>query len=69
MDKEAGMIRVTNGVAAAGIVSPAWFPKLEAATLDTVSAHAAAWVPILSAVWLGLQIVRFLIRWGKSDVE
>lgn len=59
---EAVMIKATNGVAVAGVTLPAWLPTLEAAS--RVAGHL---VPILSAVWLAVQIVRFVQRWRKPD--
>jgi hypothetical protein len=40
---------------------PAWLPQLE-----TASAVAAQLVPILSALWLALQIGRFLWAWWRK---
>jgi len=56
-DYEATMIKVTNGVATAGILSPAWLP-----TLQEISSYAAALVPILSALWLAVQIVLLVLK-------
>lgn len=56
---EGVMVKTTNGVAFAGIFSPAWLP-----TLNDTSQIAAQFVPILSLFWLVLQIVRS-IRNGK----
>lgn len=59
------MKRTTDGVAGLGITMPAWLPQLE-----TASAVAAALVPILSALWLALQIGRFVLGWWrKRDAE
>lgn len=55
------MIKATNGVAAAGVTLPVWLPTLEAA-----SQVAAALVPILSALWLVVQITRFVLTWWKG---
>ncbi len=52
---EVTTVRLTNGVALGGITLPAWWP-----TLLDVSTTAGAFVPILSALWLILQIWRFL---------
>ena len=46
----------TNAVAVFGITLPAWFPSLV-----QVSEIAASFVPILSALWLVLQIYRHLV--------
>ncbi len=48
---EGTIVKTTNVVAAGGITSPAWLP-----TLETASQVAANLVPILSAVWLVIQI-------------
>lgn len=48
-------VKATNGVAVAGITLPGWLP-----TLSEVSEFAALTVPILSAIWLMVQIIRFL---------
>lgn len=41
---------------------PAWLPEL-----DKASVIAAQLVPILSALWIGLQIVSFLARrWRRA---
>lgn len=58
------MSKTTTGVAAAGLVMPAWVP-----TLETVSGTAAALVPVLSALWLLLQITRFVARWRRGATE
>lgn len=50
---EAIMVKTTNGVAVAGVVSPAWLPSL-----GDVSHVAAQLVPIASLFWLIIQIVR-----------
>lgn len=53
MKTEGWTVKVTNGVAGLGITLPAWWP-----TLAELSAFAAAVVPILSAIWLIIQIGR-----------
>lgn len=55
------MKKATDGVAAVGVVMPAWLPKL-----DSASVIAAQLVPILSAAWLALQIVRFVWTWQRK---
>ena len=50
---EGVMVKTTNGVAVAGIFSPAWLPSLSDA-----SQIAAQLVPIFSLFWLILQILR-----------
>jgi hypothetical protein len=65
MKMETGMKRATDGVAGLGLIMPAWLPKLE-----TASVVAGYLVPILSAIWLALQIGRFLLSWwSKRDAE
>lgn len=56
------MDRATTTLAAGGVTMPAWLPDL-----DRASAVAAQLVPILSAAWLVLQIVRFFVRWRRGD--
>lgn len=58
------MTKTTTGVAVGGVTMPAWLPDLEA-----VSAIAAHLVPILSALWLAVQIVRFVARWSNPDAR
>lgn len=58
---EAGVVKVTNGVAVGGLTLPAWLPALDAA-----SNVAALLVPILSAVWLAVQIWRFVSQWRRA---
>lgn len=48
----------TSALAGIGIFIEAWLPSL-----DQMSNMAGAWVPILSAVWLAVQIVRAV--WPK----
>ena len=55
------MVKTTNGVAVAGIFSPAWIP-----TLSDASHIAGQLVPIFSLFWLILQILRS-VRRKKSD--
>lgn len=55
------MVKTTNGVAVAGIFSPAWMP-----TLSDASYIAGQLVPIFSLFWLILQILRS-VRRKKSD--
>lgn len=61
---EALMVKATNGVAVGGVTMPAWLPDLIQA-----SVVAGQLVPILSAVWLVVQIARFLVQWrrGRRD--
>lgn len=59
---EGMIVKATNVVAAAGLITPAWFPYL----LD-VSEMAAALVPIASLVWLVLQAILALRRALRED--
>jgi hypothetical protein len=49
--------RVTTGVAAGAIISPAWLPALK-----DLSETAALLLPILGAVWLFVQIMTRIFR-------
>lgn len=53
--------RVTTVVAAAAVGTPWWLPYLQ-----SVSQHAALWMPILGAAWLLLQIVSKIHDLRKS---
>lgn len=64
MKNEALTVKITNGVAASGLVLPVWWP-----TLNEISAFAATLVPILSAIWLVVQIVRTLRAKPKADAN
>jgi len=57
----ANLDRVTNGVAAGGVSMPVWFPALQ-----DVSGAAVHLVPILSALWLAVQIVTHIRRGRKG---
>ena len=57
LNLEGIMVKTTNGVAVAGVFSPAWLP-----TLNDASQIAAQLVPIFSLFWLILQILRFVRR-------
>jgi hypothetical protein len=50
---------VTNVTAAAAVTSSIWMPSLHDA-----STFAAQWAPVLGAIWLILQIARFLVQTG-----
>lgn len=52
------MMRATNSVALAGLTMPVWVPSLE-----QISRGAGAAVPVLSALWLVVQIARHLHQW------
>lgn len=66
INMEGIMVKTTNGVAVAGIFSPAWLPSL-----GDASNIAAQLVPIFSLFWLILQILRSFSakdkRKGHSD--
>ena len=57
LNLEGIMVKTTNGVAVAGVFSPAWLP-----TLNDASQIAAQLVPIFSLFWLILQILRSVRR-------
>lgn len=52
---EVQMVRTTNGVAVGGLTLPAWWPSLM-----QISETAAMLVPIVSLIWLIVQIYRTL---------
>ena len=54
MKNEAVIVKMTNGVALGGLTLQAWWPSLM-----QISQIAGALVPILSALWLSLQIFKF----------
>ncbi len=54
--------RVTTAVAGVGVTMPAWWHYIE-----TTSNLFAMMVPILSAIWLVVQIVRALSRLGDAE--
>lgn len=57
------MTKATTVVAAGGVTMPAWWP-----TLPEASNWAAQMVPVLSAVWLLIQIVGWMRRqWRDSE--
>lgn len=59
------MVKTTNGVAVAGMLSPAWLPSLSDA-----SQIAAQLVPIFSLFWLVLQIIghgRKIVKRGQAE--
>lgn len=57
LNLEGIMVKTTNGVAVAGVFSPAWLP-----TLSDASLIAAQLVPIFSLFWLILQIIRHFTK-------
>lgn len=59
--KEHIVRRVTDGVSLGGVTSPLWRDGL-----DLASGVALSLVPILSALWLSVQIARFLVEWKKG---
>ena len=54
-------MKATNVVACASVCMPLWFPSL-----SQVSEWAALWTPILGAIWLVIQIMRWLWQTVKS---
>lgn len=58
---EGVMVKTTNGVAVAGMFSPAWLP-----TLSDASQIAAQLVPIISLFWLVLQIIGYIRKSAKA---
>lgn len=62
MNNEGLIVKTTNGVALAGVILPAWLPSLEAAS--RVAGHL---VPILSALWLVVQVARFVVNWWRKQ--
>lgn len=60
--QEAFLTKATTGIAGAGVILPAWWPSLAES-----SNVAAQLVPIVSLVWLVLQIIRHLR--GRKEKE
>lgn len=58
------IVKGTNGVAVAGMFMPAWLPGL-----SDVSTLAGLWVPILSALWLMVQIIIAIWRHVDRDED
>ena len=54
---EATLVKATNGVAVGGLTLPAWWPPLM-----QVSETAGLLVPILSMIWLAVQIWRTMFK-------
>lgn len=54
---EATLVKATNGVAVGGLTLPAWWPSLM-----QVSETAGLLVPILSMIWLAVQIWRTMFK-------
>lgn len=52
--------RATTGVAVGGVTMPSWFPSLQHA-----SETAAQLVPVLSALWLAVQ----LFEWARKRMK
>lgn len=65
-DKEALIVKATNGIAIGGITMPAWWPSLA-----ETSNVAAQLVPIASLIWILFQIYhharRALRTWRAGD--
>lgn len=53
--------RTTDGVAVSGLAMPVWWPSLH-----EFSVLASELVPILSALWLAVQIVAWLRKRGQE---
>ena len=58
---EAVLTKATHVVAVGAIASPSWLPSL-----SELSNFAATMTPILGAIWLLVQIVRAIAKWGAS---
>lgn len=56
--------KVTNAVAAAGVASPWWLPKLA-----DVSQAFTLLLPILGGLWLVIQILHKLLTWRRPPEE
>ena len=61
---EATMVKATNGVAVGGLTLPAWWPSLM-----EVSEMAGLLVPILSLIWLSVQIVRTVFKKPETTFQ
>ena len=55
------MSRITNTVAAGGVTMPVWWPSL-----GDVAGVSAQLVPILSAVWLVIQIIGYVRKTWRA---
>lgn len=58
MLNEGAVVKSTNALAVAGLITPVWLPWLR-----DVSDMAALWTPILGAIWLITQIIK---AWGRK---
>lgn len=58
---DATMKTITTGVAVSGVTMPVWMP-----TLEEVSGLAETLVPILSAMWLIVQIINYARKRGSQ---
>lgn len=56
--------RATSSLAVGGVTLPAWWPSL-----DQASSVAVQLVPILSALWLIVQIVGYVRRLRRGAAE
>lgn len=61
MQNEGLIVKGTNGVAVAGLFSPAWLPSLE-----QTAGIAGQLMPVLSVIWLAVQIARFVWQWRRE---
>lgn len=61
-DKEAILAKATTGVATGGITMPVWWPSL-----SETSNWAAQMVPIVSLIWIALQILIVVRRRMRGE--
>ena len=61
MNLDGPVAKSTTVAAGFGVTMPTWLP-----TLDQASTWAAEVVPILSAFWLAIQILRFGVKWHRE---
>lgn len=61
MHNEGLIVKGTNGVAAAGLVSFAWLPSLE-----QTAGVAGQLLPVLSAAWIAVQFAHFVWKWRRE---
>ena len=64
MNLDGPVAKSTTVAAGFGVTMPAWLP-----TLDEASTFAAEMVPILSAFWLAIQIIRFAVKWYREAIR
>ncbi len=63
MNMDGPAAKATTIGASIGVTVPTWWPSL-----DQTSDFAVKMVPILSALWLLLQIVRFVAKWFRGGI-